>query len=191
VGTPLESITFAAVDLETSGLSPRRHRIVQIGVVVVRDGQVVDEWSSLVGLGRPWRRVGPRHIHGVRRSDLRRAPSLRTALDELARRLAPETVFVAHNVAFDAAFLDRAARRTGVQLPIGRQLCTLHLSRRLDPDRLASHRLPDVCDRYGVELGRHHDALHDARATANVLPRLLDHLGVVVPADLDRLYEAS
>jgi DNA polymerase III epsilon subunit-like protein len=190
VGTPLGSITFAAVDLETSGLSPRRHRIVQIGVVVVRDGVVVDEWSSLVRLGRPWRRVGPRHIHGVRRSDLRRAPSLRAVLGELARRFDGDTVFVAHNAAFDEAFLERASRRTGVELRIERRLCTLHLSRRLDPERSASHRLPDVCQRYGVEITRLHDALCDARATAEVLPHLLGDLGVIAAADLDPLYES-
>ncbi len=186
----LGSITFAAVDLETSGLSPRRHRIVQIGVVRTRDGVIVDEWSSLVRLGRPWRRPGPRHIHGLRRADLRGAPSLRVALTELAERL-DGSVFVAHNAAFDEAFLRRAARRSGVSLPIDRRLCTLRLSRRLDPERRASHRLADVCQRYGIDPGRSHDALADARATAAVLPHLLDDLGIDDPDALTALYERS
>jgi DNA polymerase-3 subunit epsilon len=47
------------------------------------------------------------------------------------------------------------------------------MSRRLDPDRELSHRLADVCTRYGVVLDRPHDALGDAEATASVLPHLL------------------
>ena len=63
-------------------------------------------------------------------------------------------------------------------------LCTLRMSRALDPDRQLSHRLADLCDRYGVQPGRAHDALADAEATAAVLPHLLQALQVATPADL-------
>ena len=57
-------------------------------------------------------------------------------------------------------------------------MCTLDLSRRLDPDRRRLHKLADVCDRYGVEIAHAHDALHDATATAAVLPHLLREHGL-------------
>jgi DNA polymerase-3 subunit epsilon len=179
---------FAVVDVETSGLSSRRHRILQIGVVTVEsDGTVVDQWSTFVRLRRPWSRIGPRRVHGITRRTLRGAPRAEVAVAELCRRL-DGTVFTAHNADFDAAFIDRAAARAGVAPPGGRRLCTLQLSRRLDPDRQLTHGLADVCARYDITIERHHDALCDARATAAVLPHLLRAHGVVDVAGLEPLY---
>jgi DNA polymerase III subunit epsilon len=179
---------FAVIDIETSGLSTRRHRILQIAVVVVEDGHVVDEWSSLVRLRWRFGRVGPRRVHGLDRAMLRGAPRLRDVLGELSRRV-DGSVVTAHNIGFDWPFIVRAAHRSGVDLPIGPRLCTLRLSRSLDPERQLSHRLGDACARFGITNDRPHDALHDARATAQLLPHLLAGHGVRVPADLDVLYE--
>lgn len=186
---------FAVVDLETSGLSSRRHRVLQMGVVVVTaDGRIVDRWSSLVKLRWRFQRVGPTEIHGITRATLRGAPGLDDALDELGRRL-EGSIFTAHNAAFDAGFLARAARRRPAADPVRRgletQLCTLRMSRRLDPDRQLSHRLADVCERYGVALERPHDALADAEATAAILPHLLRAHRVVDVTDLEPFYVRS
>ena len=179
---------FAVVDVETSGLRPKRHHVLQIGVVIVDgDGTVVDRWSTLVRLRRFWHRVGPRHVHGITRRALRHATPPAQALAELARRI-DGAVFTAHNAVFDAMFLRRAAERSGVALRIDRRLCTLDLSRRLDPDRALAHGLADLCGRYDVPLDGHHDALADASATAALLPLLLRDLGVTDAAQLDELY---
>ncbi len=184
--------TFAVVDLETSGLSSRRHRVLQIGVVIVHaDGTVDDTWSTMVKLRWPFQRVGPTEIHGITRRTLKGAPALDDALDQLAERL-DGSIFTAHNAAFDAAFIERAGRRRPVDDPLRRQLdpllCTLRMSRRLDPMREQSHRLADVCERYGVVLERPHDALGDARATAAVLPHLLDAHGITTVEQLQPFY---
>ena len=73
-------------------------------------------------------------------------------------------------------------------MPLGPRLCTLQLSRRLDPERQLTHGLADVTARYDVTIERHHDALCDARATAAVLPHLLAAHGVVDATDLERLF---
>jgi DNA polymerase III subunit epsilon len=174
---------FAVVDVETSGLSDRRHRILQLGAVLIEaDGTVVDQWSSLVRLQWPLQRVGPTRIHGITRPMLRGAPRLDTALDQLAPLL-NGAIFTAHNAEFDAGFILRAAhRRTGFEL--GPQLCTLRMSRRLDPERHMSHRLIDVAERYGVDLSAPHNALADAGATAAILPHLLAAHHVVEPEQL-------
>ena len=109
-------------------------------------------------------------------------------LDELARRL-DGAVFTAHNVRFDWQFIERAARRSNVPISPSHRLCTLRMSRTLDPDRGLSHRLGDVCERYGISNDRPHDALHDARATAAVLPFLLAAHHVRDVGDLDPRYE--
>ncbi len=174
---------FAVVDVETSGLSDRRHRILQLGAVVIEaNGTVVEQWSTLVRLAWPLQRVGPTHIHGITRPMLRGAPRLSTALDQLAPLL-DGAIFTAHNAQFDAGFIVRAAhRRNGFEL--GPQLCTLRMSRRLDPNRQMSHRLIDVAERYGVDLTAPHDALADATATAAILPHLLAAHHVVEPEHL-------
>jgi DNA polymerase-3 subunit epsilon len=183
---------FAVVDLETSGLNTRRHRILQLGMVVVdADGCVADQWSSLVRLRWPLQRVGPTSVHGITRATLRGAPALDEALDELGARL-NGAIFTAHNAAFDSEFIARAARRRPsddpVRLGLEPRLCTLRMSRRLDPDRELSHRLGDVCERYGVALERPHDALGDAAATAAVLPHLLTAHGITDTEQLEPFY---
>ena len=111
-----ESPLFAVVDVETSGLRPRRDHLLQIAVVTVdADGNVVDRWTTLVRLRHWWHRVGPRHIHGITRRRLRPAPAARDALRELASRL-DGRVFTAHNADFDAEFIEQSARRVGVHL---------------------------------------------------------------------------
>jgi DNA polymerase-3 subunit epsilon len=184
--------TFAVVDLETSGLSMRRHRVLQIGLVIVRaDGTVLDEWSSFVKLRWPLKGAGPTEIHGITRRILRGAPALDDALDELGARL-DGSLFTAHNAAFDAGFLSRASRHRPATGPLRRSLdpalCTLRMSRRLDPTREQSHRLADVCARYGVALERPHDALGDALATAAVLPHLLQAHGIADTEQLSAFY---
>lgn len=185
---------FAVVDLETSGLSTRRHRILQLAIVTVEaDGSHVDTWETLVKLRWPWQRVGPTHVHGLRRADLKGAPNLDDVLLEFIERL-DGAVFTAHNADFDAEFLVRAARnRPDLDLgsALSPRLCTLKLSRRLDPDRRWSHRLGDVCDRYGIDISRPHDALADATATAEVLPHLLSAHEIDESGQLERHFDAQ
>ena len=184
-------LRFAVVDVETSGLSTKRNRVLQVAVVTIDgEGTVIDAWSSLVRPRNRWLfRLGPRHIHGLTRARLRAAPSATEVLAELARRLDGST-FTAHNAAFDAAFLRRMAAGRATALSLTPQLCTLRLSRQLDPDRKLSHRLADVTERYGVRNERPHDALEDALATAAVLPHLLRAHGVSNGDQLSRLIES-
>lgn len=177
--TDLGHVRFAVVDLETSGLRPSRHHVVQMAVVTVdAEGRRLDEWVTYVRPPHwPVARVGPRHIHGVTRAMVRRAPSVAHALGELAERI-DGAVLTAHNMEFDFAFLERDARRHGIALPPTPQLCTLLLSRSLDPERQRSHRLGDVCQRYGIPVDRPHDALADAAATGAALAHLLREAGI-------------
>jgi DNA polymerase III subunit epsilon len=164
---------FAIVDLETTGLRPT-DSILQMAVVLQDfDGTITSQWSSYV---RP-RRVltadlGPRHIHGITRRHVILAPTLRSAMRRLVS-LTSNRVVVAHNAPFDTRFLRSAAELVGIPLPWTGVMCTLDLSRRLDPGRRRNHRLTTLCEDYGISLDHAHDALHDARATAELLPHLL------------------
>ncbi|MDO8390759.1 MAG: 3'-5' exonuclease [Actinomycetota bacterium] len=182
---PVSTQRFAVVDVETSGLSLRRDNVLQVGVVVVDgEGTVLDRYCSLVAPRfRWWYRVGPTGLHGIRRRDVRTAPSSAQVLGELAARLQGAR-FVAHNAEFDVAFLRKAAARSGVALAIDDPICTLRLSRTLDPQRALSHRLADMCERYDIRVVRPHDALADADATAAALPHLLRAHGIVTTDQL-------
>jgi len=165
----LSETRFAIVDVETSGLSRRRHRLLQVAVVTVTGaGEVLDRWSTVV---RPrFGRVGPTHIHGLTAAGLRDAPTFADVAPELVRRL-DGPVFTAHNADFDWGFVRNALHRTGYAVPDATRLCTARLSRAVTADA-TSHRLADVCARHGVEITRAHDAAADAEATAAVLPLL-------------------
>ena len=169
---------FAVIDLETGGLNGASDPIYQVAAVCgdLRPNETcltnVSTWSSMIRLRRPWDPIGAQHIHGISRRQLLFAPSSVQTLNNLFDRIGKREI-VAHNLAFDWKFLAAAAQINNLQLPNGPHLCTLRLSRSLDPERQHSHRLSDICERYGIDIGRSHDALHDAVATSEILPLLL------------------
>lgn len=190
-------LVFGVFDLETTGLDTEHDRILQVAVVTVAipmpsadapdngdNGLVIlDRWSSLIRLRWPLQRVGATEIHGLRRRDLLGAPSMKSVLNGIIERLSP-TIPLAHNAGFDGGFLQAAAARLNLELPIDQILCSLRMSRALDPQRQHSHRLHDLCQRFGVSLDRPHDALHDAEATAEILPHLLAAHHITQPEQL-------
>ena len=172
--TPIDQVRFAVVDTETTGLSTDDDRVLQVGVVVVRgNGAVEKEFVTYVrrltwGFGH----VGAFHIHGITRRQLRGGIKPREALEEL-NALISDCVFTAHNAKFDIGFLQSDSTRLQIPLKLTGPLCTLNLSRKLDPQRAMSHKLKDVAARFGKSTERPHDALADAQLTAAVLPELL------------------
>ena len=172
--TPIDQVRFAVVDTETTGLSTDNDRVLQIGVVVVRgNGAVEKEFVTYVrrltwGFGH----VGAFHIHGITRRQLRGGIKPREALEKL-NALISDCVFTAHNAKFDIGFLQSDSTRLQIPLKLTGPLCTLNLSRKLDPQRAMSHKLKDVAARFGKSTERPHDALADAQLTAAVLPELL------------------
>ena len=178
---------FAIVDVETSGLESSTDQILQVAVIGLdldADGIAhTSEWSTMVRTRFPWDSVGPHHIHGIRRRALWAAPSMRRVLDDFSQQISGR-IFTAHNAAFDSSFLLAAAQRSGHTLELGPRLCTLELSRRLDPERKLRHRLADIAERHGIPHDNPHDALEDARTTAEILPHLLKAHQINNPSDL-------
>lgn len=157
---------FAALDLETTGLSPRTDRVVEVAVVRLDlNGAVVSEFCTLVN---PQRDVGPTRIHGLRARDVAAAPRFADVagqvLDHLAGRLP-----VGHNLPFDLRFLDAELGRLGARLPAGLPgLCTMRLAGSY-LDGLAGRTLAACCAAADVPLTQAHCALADARAVAGLL----------------------
>ncbi|MEU9593689.1 TerD family protein [Streptomyces sp. NPDC048193] len=159
------AFAWALVDVETSGLVPRRDRVLSVAVVTLdADGEQTGEFSTLLNPGCD---PGPVHVHGLTPERLRGAPAFEQVAEDIAALLEGR-VLVAHNAQFDYDFLAHEFARAGLRLPVARRLCTLALNRRVDPptDDL---RLGTLAAHYGVPQVRAHDALDDTRVLAGVL----------------------
>lgn len=169
----LSSLSFAVVDVETTGSRPENgDRITEIAVVTVRDGRVADVYETLVN---PERSIPPfiTRLTNISWEMVADKAPFREVCDDVLRVLEGQ-VFVAHNAAFDWRFVSaEVARARGRELT-GRRLCTVRLARRLLP-QLRSRSLDWVARHYNVEIeaGRRHRAAGDALATAHCLLRLL------------------
>lgn len=174
------------IDLETSGLRAESDSILQVAIVHQDwNGRRLAEWSTFVRPPHRWRSpLGPVEIHGITRRQVVMAPPLATVLSRIAD-LTRDCVLVAHNASFDLGFLRAASTRTSIPLTHAGVVCTLQLSRQLGERGQANHKLVSLCDEFGIDPGRAHHALHDARAAGAVLPRLLGRLGIVSTAELE------
>src|ERR1700675_621654 len=147
------------VDLETTGGSAAYDRITEVGLVRVTNGELVEEWSSLVNPERPI----PEYIQaftGISNAMVAGAPRFSEIAHEVRLKLRG-AVFVAHNARFDYSFLRSEFRQA--QLEFSAQvLCTVRLSRRLFPE-FARHILDAVMERNGLTCGARHRALGDAK----------------------------
>jgi len=179
---------YAVIDLETTGLRPnRRDRVVELAVVHLDStGKVEQEWSTLVNPGCD---LGPQRVHGIRAADVLDAPSFQE-IAGILRSLLTGRILVAHNLWFDAMFLQAEYDRLGVTVPVGPELglCTMQLAPLYLP--AAGRSLRDCCAHAGIHIDRPHQALDDARAAAGLLRYYLDRAGTPPPWQ-DRLEAAA
>ncbi len=156
---------YVVVDVETTGGRGEHHRVTEIGAVKVRDGRVVDEFSTLLN---PQRSIPPgiTRLTGITPEMVVNAPYFADVADDFERFL-DGAIFVAHNVEFDYGFIGREFARLGRRFRMPK-LCTVASMRKLYPGR-ASYSLANLCRDFGVALDNHHRALCDARAAAELL----------------------
>lgn len=157
------------VDVETTGLDPRRDRVIQIAVTQTDDaGRVERSWTTLVD---PRRDPGPVHVHGLDAATLAGAPVYAAVAPQVAE-LVRGRILVAHNADFDWSFLRAEQRRAGLPLPTRTRMCTVDLSRRLRLP-VKDKRLATVAAHWGVTQQRAHDAADDTRVLVEVLQHSL------------------
>ena len=184
----LRHLSFVIVDVETTGFDPTRDRVLQVAAVVAHgDGSVSEHFETIVRPENPAEyEHGAEHIHGISTADVAAGMPLRTALERLIDLVSPHR-FTAHNARFDLGFLRAESERAGLTWDIAEHLDTLALARQLDPERQRSHSLSALCGHYGIVREREHEALADARATAEVLFRLFGELQVSTVEHIDAL----
>lgn len=171
--TPLSDFCFVVFDTETTGLSVEKDEIVQIGAVRVLNGRIVEGevFASYVNPGRPIPAASTR-IHRVTDADVADAPDLDTAMRAF-HHFARDAVLVAHNAPFDIGLLRK--READLELSWSHPVLDTVLLSAVVFGATADHSLDALCERLAVELPDElrHTALGDARATAEVLVRLI------------------
>jgi DNA polymerase III subunit epsilon len=172
VSDSLASLTFAVVDVETTGsMAMAGDRITEVAVTVVRDGRVADSFESLVNPERPIPAYITR-LTNITSAMVKDAPTFREVAPRVVEVMSGH-VFAAHNATFDWRFIStELSRANGFELA-GRRLCTVKLARTLLP-QLQRRSLDYLALYYGVEIRNRHRAGGDALATAHCLVRLLE-----------------
>jgi DNA polymerase III subunit epsilon len=192
LGVPLSEVTFACVDLETTGGAPPQSRITEIGAVKYRGGERLGEFRSLVDPGLSIPRFIT-YLTGIDDIMVLGAPKVEAALPSLTEFLRG-TVFVAHNASFDFRFLNHDLKRLGYDRIPGPPVCTARLARRvLSGDDVPNLRLATLAQFFRTAAQPCHRALEDAEACAEVLHGLLDlggRLGILTLPDLHQAVRA-
>jgi len=164
---------FVVCDVETTGLSPEKHRLTEIALVKIIDGRIVDRFESLVN-ARQFVPYEITRLTGITNDMVYSAPAIDAVLPSV-KEFIGNAVFVAHNVRFDRSFIDTSFRRSGMQPLDLPNLCTARLARRIVPT-LSRKSLGMLSKHFGISIRDRHRAAGDAEATAEVLLRFIHML---------------
>src|SRR6201987_1005702 len=161
---------WAVIDVETSGFSPGQARIISLAALGLDAGGQVEQ--SVVRLLNPGVDPGPPHVPGLPAAMLEEQPQFADIVGDVIEVLRGRAL-VAHNVAFDYAFLAAEAELAETELPVDSVMCTIELARRLDLG-IDNLRLETLAAHWGVTQERPHDAFDDALVLTGVLASALD-----------------
>ena len=148
------------VDIETNGGSGDRGRITEIALLRVEDGELVEEYQTLINPGSPipyW----ITRLTGITNDDVADAPYFDEVAGEIYRIL-EGAIFVAHNVRFDYSFVKRQLEALGYAFR-PKLFCTVRMSRALYVEH-KGHSLEKIIARHGIETDARHRAYADAKA---------------------------
>ena len=179
----MTSQTYAAIDLEMTGLKPGFDEIIEVGIVRCTPEQVLERWSSLVRpLETPPLRV--QRMTGITPAMLADAPTW-AEIEERVRGLLDGATLIGHNVGFDEKFLEAVGITSATP-----SVDTLPLAQIIEPGA-PSHRLGEICRRYEIELDDAHRALADAEAARRVFLQLRGRFGELPLSARDALSEVA
>jgi DNA polymerase III subunit epsilon len=169
----LSKVTFVVTDTETTGTNAEKGRIIELGAVRVRGGEIVDRFSELINPGM----AVPGYITrltGISTGMLFGKPRAEEVVPRFMTFL-DDGVFAAHNLSFDLGFVNGELYRCRMDPLTRPAVCTLRLARRLLPG-LSSKSLGAVADFLNIRITARHRALGDAEATGLMLIDFLRRL---------------
>lgn len=156
----MQNLNLAIVDVETTGGFAQSDRIIEIGIIRIEKGKMVEKYNTLID---PERYLTPfiTNLTGITDKQLEKAPTFISVQDTVAELL-NNAIFVAHNAHFDYGFVKHEFKRLGDSFSAER-LCTVQLSRHLYPEH-RHHNLDSVIKRCNIKCQNRHRALDDAKA---------------------------
>lgn len=165
-----EKIAF--VDIETTGLSVTRDRVIEVGILRVENNSLVSSYQTVLN---PEIHISPTifGMTGITADEIEKAPAF-YEVHENIQELLQDCVFVAHNVRFDYGFLRNEFRRLGITFA-SKHFCTVKLFRALYPSQ-RRHNLDSVIDMFGLQCERRHRAFDDAKVLFDFYQRIQKEL---------------
>ena len=158
-----QNTDYVVFDLETTGLSPVKNEIIEIGAVKVnKEGQIVETFTTLVKPSQPVSEF-IQNLTGISNEMLKDAPSIYVALPRFAN-FAGDAILVGHNVTFDIAFIQQKAKIYKDMNFMNPYIDTLSLTRNVYPN-LKSYKLQDLIKEFDLKTFAAHRALADVVAT--------------------------
>ncbi len=172
MGQGFDNETFVVFDLETTGFSSEKNRIIEIGAVKVKDGEIIDRFSTFVNphVPIPFRIV---KLTSITDEMVKDAPTVSEVLPQFVE-FCKGAILVAHNAAFDTGFINENCKREGIEFTYT-SIDTVGVSRVLFPES-KKHTLDVLCKKLGVVLDNHHRAVDDAEATAHIFLKMVKKL---------------
>jgi DNA polymerase-3 subunit epsilon len=162
-------LNFTAIDFETANYE--RTSACQIGIVVVRDSEIIKTYSSYIKPSPNFFIPFFTELHNIDARKVSKSPLFGELWSEISENLTDSDIQVAHNAIFDMSVLVACCEKYGINYKLPTSFCTCRAARRNLP-HLANHKLSTVSNHYGIELN-HHEALSDARAAALIALKLL------------------
>jgi len=156
---------LAIVDVETTGGSPIGNRVIDIGIIRIEEGKIIEKFQSVID---PEQHIPDfiKGLTGIGENDINHAPTFSDIAHDI-HGLLKDAVFVAHNARFDYGFIKNELKRAGISYN-AKCLCTVKLSRALFP-RYKRHNLSTLMERFNLECEDRHRALPDAEVVADFL----------------------
>ncbi len=182
----IEDVTYCVLDLETTGFSFRTEKITEIGIMKVKNHEVIDEFSTFVNPQKP---IPQRVVEVTNITDdmVKDAPTIEEVLPKVIEFLG-DSVLVAHNADFDIGFLKYNAGELGLKLG-NTYIDTLRLAKDLFP-QYKKYKLGIIAENLGIKVEVAHRALDDVDTTVKVFNVMLDMLKekqAVTLDDIDRI----
>ena len=170
---PLENAEFSVLDVETTGLSARNNRVIEIGIIKLNNLKIVDRYQTLINPGCKI----PSFITqftGIDNDDIYDAPFFSEVMTKIEEFIG-DSVVTGHNLNFDLSFLRYEFMRSGNEPIANPNVCTLKIARKLYP-MLKSKSLASVTKHLRLKNPTAHRALGDAEVTAKILVKMIREL---------------
>jgi DNA polymerase III subunit epsilon len=160
---------YAIIDIETTGGSAVRDRIIEIAIVLHDGTKIVDSFETLIF---PTCTISAQitKITTITNEMVENAPQFQEVAQKIVE-MTENTIFVAHNATFDYGFIVEEFKRLGYTYE-KEVLCTVKLSRRAFP-HLSSHSLENLIHHFNIKVKSRHRAMADVIATIDVFERIL------------------